>query len=163
MFTRILVAVDADEIDDAVIDATIGLAQPLHAQVAILHVVSTAEAIAPMLAASETTGMGVPTMAAADYQLTEQILEEQEEGSKTLIHNLASRFPAGIPTETLIREGATAETVIATAQEWQANLIIIGTHGRKGLERLVLGSTAEAVIRAAPCPVLTIRFGTKLA
>jgi nucleotide-binding universal stress UspA family protein len=64
-------------------------------------------------------------------------------------HGLAARW--------LIREGAPAPTTIATALEEHAGMIIMGTHGRSGLGRVFLGSVADRVIRAAPCPVLTVR------
>lgn len=161
MFTRILVAVDSDEIADTVIAAAGGLAGPLNAQIALLHVVDAASAIAP-LAAAEPTGLGMPPLAtSANMEITEQLIEDQERSGESLVQGLARHLPEGVAAETLIREGAPAETIIATAQEWQANLIIIGTHGRGGLERLVVGSTAESVLRAATCPVLTIRAGIR--
>lgn len=162
MFTRILVAVDSDEIADAVVATASGLAQPLNARVALLHVVDSAEVIAPLAAATEPAGLGVPSLAtAANVELTEQLIDDQERSGETLVQQLVKRLPAGIDAEPLLREGAPAETIVATAQEWQAGLIIIGTHGRGGLERLVVGSTAEAVLRAATCPVLTIRVGVQ--
>lgn len=161
MFTRILVAVDSDEIADTVVAAAGGLAGPLNAQVALLHVVDAASAIAP-LAAAEPTGLGVPPLAtSANMALTEQLIEDQERSGESLVQRLAQRLPEGIAAEALLREGTPAETIIATAQEWQAGLIVIGTHGRGGLERLVVGSTAETVLRAATCPVLAIRTGVQ--
>jgi len=50
-----------------------------------------------------------------------------------------------------------ADQILAAAREWEADVIVIGTHGRSGVSRLVLGSTAESVVRHAPCPVLVIR------
>ena len=161
MFTRILVAVDADEITDAVVATASGLAQPLGAQLALLHVVDTAQAIAP-LAVAEPTGLGAPPlMTAANMEVTEQLIEDQERSGESFLQGLARRLPEGIAAEPLLREGAPAETIIATAREWNADLIVMGTHGRGGLERLVVGSTAESVLRAATCPVLTIRAGVR--
>jgi len=51
------------------------------------------------------------------------------------------------------------ETVAIQAREWKADLIVVGTHGRKGLGRVLLGSGAEQVIRTAPVPVLVVRGG----
>jgi nucleotide-binding universal stress UspA family protein len=56
-------------------------------------------------------------------------------------------------------EGKPADEVIAAAREWTAELIVLGTHGRSGVARAVLGSTAEAVVRHAPCPVVVVRGG----
>ncbi len=162
MFTRILVAVDSDEIAEAVVATAAGLAQPLGAQIALLHVVDSAAAITPLAAAAEPAGLGVPTLGgAANMQVTEQVLEEQQQVGETFVEGLVDRLPAGIAAEVLLREGAPAATIVAAAKEWHAALIVIGTHGRGGMERLVVGSTAEAVLRAAACPVLTIRAGVQ--
>lgn len=162
MFTRILVAVDADEIVEAVIATASGLAQSLGARVALLHVIDSAGAIAPLAATSEPAGLGVPTFGgAANMQMTEQLLEDQQQAGETFLQGVVGRLPAGIAADVLLREGAPAATIVANAEEWGAELIIVGTHGRGGMERLVVGSTAEAVLRAAPCPVLTIRVGVR--
>jgi universal stress protein A len=56
-----------------------------------------------------------------------------------------------------VAQGDAAEEIVRTAQEIGCDLIVLGTQGRTGLERLLLGSVAEAVLRTAPCPVLTVR------
>ena len=55
--------------------------------------------------------------------------------------------------------GHPAETIVRVAQERAADLIVMGTHGRTGLQHVLLGSVAEKVVRLAPCPVLTVRYG----
>lgn len=160
MFARILVAVDADEIAGSVLETAAGLARPLGAKLALLHVVDVASAIAPLAAASEPGGLGVPAIAgSANMQMTEQIIEDQQQTSETFMQKLAGQLPEGVAAEVLMREGAPAETIVAVADEWQANLIVIGTHGRSGLERFMVGSTAEAVVRTAHCPVMSVRTG----
>ena len=160
MFARILVAVDSDVIAGSVLETAGGLAQPLGAKLALLHVVDVASAMAPFAAASEPGGLGVPAIGgAANMQLTEQIIEDQQQTSETFLQKLIGQLPAGVAAEVFMREGAPAETIVAVADAWQASLIVIGTHGRSGLERLVVGSTAEAVVRAAHCPVLSVRTG----
>lgn len=59
--------------------------------------------------------------------------------------------------ELIVREGPAAEDILKTAEKKQVDLIIIATHGRSGVQRLLLGSVAEKVIRSAPCPVLAVR------
>lgn len=56
-----------------------------------------------------------------------------------------------------MREGKPPDEIVIAAQEWSADLIVIGTHGRRGQQRLLVGSTAAAVIRRAWCPVLAAR------
>lgn len=54
-------------------------------------------------------------------------------------------------------EGAPPETIVSYAEEREADLVVMGTHGRRGLQRLLIGSVTEEVLRTAPCPVLTVR------
>jgi nucleotide-binding universal stress UspA family protein len=63
---------------------------------------------------------------------------------------------AGVPTDTLLREGVLTAKILELARDLPADLLVMGTHGQGGLERLVLGSVTESVLRRAPCPVLTI-------
>jgi len=65
----------------------------------------------------------------------------------------------GVKTSWRVQVGVPFEEIVKAAQEERAEMIVIGTHGRSGLNRALLGSVAERVIRLAPCPVLTIRQG----
>jgi len=62
-----------------------------------------------------------------------------------------------IAVERLLLEGEPREEIVALARDRPCDLIVMGTHGRTGMGRLLMGSVAEAVVRAAPCPVLTVR------
>ena len=62
----------------------------------------------------------------------------------------------GVATEAVVREGNTAAEILDQATTMSADLLVIGTHGRSGFERLLLGSVAEKVLRKARCPVLTV-------
>jgi nucleotide-binding universal stress UspA family protein len=62
-----------------------------------------------------------------------------------------------VRTEKLLRDGPSTETILAAASDLQADLIVMGTHGRTGFRRLLLGSVTEDVLRRAPCPVLTVK------
>lgn len=70
----------------------------------------------------------------------------------------------GVKAETILLEsigGAAADLILAQAQEWSADLIVMGTHGRRGLARMAMGSDAEQVVRAASVPVLLVRGKAK--
>lgn len=158
MFARILVAVDADEIVEAVVEAAGALAQALGSRVALVHIINPASALAPLAAANNAGGLALPTLTGpGSAALTEQVLDEQREEGASFVDQLPAYLPEGVSAEILLREGAPTEGIIDAARAWRADLIIAGTHGRGGLQRLVVGSTAEAVLRAAPCPVLVIR------
>ena len=62
------------------------------------------------------------------------------------------------PWEVEVATGQPAETIVRIAEERSADLIVMGTHGRTGLQHVLLGSVAEKVVRLAPCPVLTVRY-----
>ena len=84
----------------------------------------------------------------------------REAGIKILADALAIVQSAGVQADTVLVDqlGAhLAESVAETAKVWDASLIVVGTHGRKGVRRALMGSGAEHIIRLAPCPVLVIR------
>jgi nucleotide-binding universal stress UspA family protein len=67
------------------------------------------------------------------------------------------RVPEGVPVEYRLDEGDPVQEILRAAQETRCQLIVMGTHGRTGLERRLLGSVAEQVVRRAPCPVLAVK------
>ena len=64
---------------------------------------------------------------------------------------------AGFTVDTAIEEGIAKSILVETAAKWPADLIVVGSHGRKGLARFLLGSVSEGVARHAPCSVLIVR------
>jgi len=76
---------------------------------------------------------------------------------KKLAGLLARARKAGVRAKTALVEGVAAERIVAAARRNRADLIVIGTHGRTGLARLMLGSVASRVVATAACPVLTVR------
>ena len=69
----------------------------------------------------------------------------------------ATAHAEGVTAKTLLRTGVPHGEIVAAAREEGADLVVIGTHGRGGVDRLLLGSVADRVIRLAPCPVLAVR------
>lgn len=67
------------------------------------------------------------------------------------------RQAEGVPVRWALQTGVPFEEIVKAAEKEGADMIVMGTHGRSGLNRLLLGSVAERVIRLAPCPVLTVR------
>jgi len=93
-----------------------------------------------------------------EYELT-QLIQEGEQRLRAFAAKLAD-----VPTATRVVAGEPGWAIVAAAKDCQADLIVMGTHGRKGISRLLLGSVAEHVMRHAPCPVLTIKphTGTRI-
>jgi nucleotide-binding universal stress UspA family protein len=83
--------------------------------------------------------------------------EENDEGRRARLEAIRPE-DANIACERHLLAGDEAEEIIALAQRMSADLIVMGTHGRTGLNRLLMGSVAESVVRRAPCPVLTMKY-----
>jgi nucleotide-binding universal stress UspA family protein len=95
---------------------------------------------------------------AAGYELIMKALRES--GAKVLEDAAAHVRRADVPCEQKLIEtlgGRAADEIVREAKQWAADLIVLGTHGRRGLKRLAMGSDAELVLRLAPVPVLMVR------
>jgi nucleotide-binding universal stress UspA family protein len=140
MFKRILVAVNASEQAGWALDVGSQLALQLGARVGLVHVVNATFAWVPELAISE-----------------QRLLDDLRQNGAVLLKHMESRLPNNLAYDRLAREGEPSELIIAAAKEWKADLIVMGTHGRGRFAQFLLGSTAEEVLRNAPCPVLMVR------
>jgi nucleotide-binding universal stress UspA family protein len=89
------------------------------------------------------------------------VLDSRDRALKTahdLVERVAARLRAhGFPACTSIREDDARSAIVDAAISWKADLIVMGSHGRRGLDRSALGSVAESVMRRAPCSVEIIR------
>jgi nucleotide-binding universal stress UspA family protein len=87
-----------------------------------------------------------------------RIEEDRELQANAFVKQAAKSISAaGIPTATRVERGDPKSAVVEIAKQWGAELIVIGSHGRKGVEHFFLGSVSEAVARYAPCSVLIVR------
>jgi nucleotide-binding universal stress UspA family protein len=137
----ILVPVDFTETSDKALDFAIDLATKLEASVTVMH-------------AYEIPVIGFPDGAlVATVDIATRI---QEAAQKGLEASVEQRKDRGVPIASVLRDGVAWEEIRAVAEETHADLIVIGTHGRRGIARALLGSVAENVIRTVKTPVLTI-------
>jgi nucleotide-binding universal stress UspA family protein len=142
MFKRILVPVDGSETANKALVAALQLARTSGGTVRLVH---SLEELAYL--------WGV------EY-VGDTITIAREQASKILDSAAAMARSAGVPSEQQLLEkpGVRLGDLIAgEALEWNADLIVVGTHGRRGLGRVLLGSGAEQIIRSGPVPVLVIR------
>jgi nucleotide-binding universal stress UspA family protein len=143
-FRRILVATDGGEASEWATDAGTSMAAQLHAELAFVHVIPRALAYPTELGFVEV----------------ERIADLHERADHFLKH--AQRRAGSVPSELIMREGVAAAEIIDAAKTWNADLIILGSHNRGRFSRLILGSTAEAVVRGGNCPVLVMTHAPKL-
>lgn len=144
MYQRILVPIDGSATSERALDETIKFAQQHNAQVEVIYVLED-----------------VLYFENDDYLNYAELLHSMRcSGEKILAQAQQKLQQAGIVNETKLLEaqGArVANVIVDEAQNYLADLIIIGTHGRSGFSRILLGSVAEGVVRTAHIPILLIR------
>ena len=147
MYKQILVPVDGSDTSNLALEEAIKLAKNQQAALRLIHVVD------------ETT---VYMMVETPYPIADYLKVMHEAGQKVLSTCAAKAQEAGIKADTklVIIESLTqriCDAINEEAKHWSADLIVIGTHGRRGFNHLLLGSVAEGVIRLATKPVLIFR------
>jgi nucleotide-binding universal stress UspA family protein len=143
---RILLPTDGSEGAGVAVAHAVSLAQ---AYDATLHVVAVADT---MSYGTFTTG-GAGTVISALEERCRENLDAAEE----TIRGLTSDDPDSPAVETAMLRGFPAEEILRYADEQDADLIVMGTHGRTGVDRVLLGSVTERVVRRSPVPVVTVR------
>jgi nucleotide-binding universal stress UspA family protein len=90
--------------------------------------------------------------------MTSEMAGQIQRAATTALDGVGSRAQrSGVKVDTVLRHGPAWSEILAVAAETKADLIVMGTHGRRGLARALLGSVAEKVVRTASCPVMTVR------
>lgn len=145
MYTRILVPVDGSPTSDRGLEEAVKLARMTGARLRLIHVIDQY---------IYATGMDGFSMTADLFVVL------RESGDKILKACKARVEAAGVPVDTTLLEslsGRVCDLVVAEAKNWGADLIVIGTHGRRGVGRVFMGSDAEQIVRLAASPVLLVR------
>lgn len=146
-FKTILLATDFSETSQMAADYALDLARSFDARLVVLHVINE-----PV----DLRGFYVPHIS------FEQLEKEIETGAAQMLESFCrEKLGESGNYETVIVTGVPFEEILKAADEHAADLIVIGTHGRTGLDHLIFGSTAERVVRSASCPVMTIRVPSR--
>ena len=139
MYERILLPTDGSDASDRAVEQAIGLARETGATLHVLFVVEDIP-YAPELMDDEVEG------------------QLRELGQEALEEIRAQADEADVAVDAVLRQGAPHTTILEYAEEADVDLIVMGTHGRSGLDRYLLGSVTERVVRTADAPVLTVRM-----
>lgn len=143
-FEKILLATDFSDYSEVACDYALTLAKSYDAALTVVHVINE-----PV----DLRGFYVPHIS------FEQLEKEIETSATTMLASFcANNLKDFSNYTTSVVTGIPYEEIIRVATDEGSSLIVIGTHGRTGLDHLIFGSTAERVVRSAPCPVLTIRL-----
>jgi len=138
---NILVPTDYSEMSETAIDYAVSLAAKLDARVHLLHVI-------PIPFAGHELGLAV----------TDTVLDGLVRGNQTALLRLADRWRGKAQfADVVLHTGDARDMILQTVNDVKADLIVMGTHGRRGISRALMGSVAESIVRLAPCPVLTVR------
>jgi nucleotide-binding universal stress UspA family protein len=146
MFKRILVPVDGSETSTRALVVALQLARDSGGRVRVMHAIDELA----YLSSFEDTG---------------QILDAaRKDAAATLGDALAVATASSVPADSRLLEAGghrLGEVVAEEADAWDADVVVVGTHGRRGIRRMLLGSGAEQVLRLAPVPVLAVRTREK--
>ena len=143
MAMKILNPTDFSECAEQARAQAIWLARALGAEIVLLHV------------AVETPFYAEGVLAPGEVR---KIYDAQRKWAEEALEARAAETrAAGVPARWKLTVGAPADAIVQAVEEEGAEMIVMGTHGRRGLERMLLGSVANKVIQLAPCPVLTVR------
>jgi len=137
---NILVPTDFSEPAGAALDYAVAFAEKVHARVYVLH-------------AYQLPVMGFPDGMLISADITGRILDAANKALDECVSKYQGRNVEMVP---LVKQADPREAIIAFAKDVGADLIVIGTHGRRGISRALIGSVAESVVRTSPVPVLTV-------
>ncbi len=145
-----LVATDDSTFSEAVANAVVAQLKPENTTLMLLHVVEPF----PLDVAEELGSKEFPDFDAARIKLRDQAKE-------FLARTTGKLRSAGFDIYCLLEEGDPRDTILDCAQRWPADIIIVGSHGRTGMNRFLLGSVSEAVARHAQCSVEIVRINAR--
>ena len=146
IYQKILVPIDGSDTARSGLDEAIRLAQLSGGQLRVFHVIDDLSFALALDAYAGHPGDWLQAL--------------REEGTRLLDDAKHAAAAAGVQAEGVLHEsfnGKVPDVVAAEARNWPADLIVVGTHGRRGIGRLMLGSGAESILRTAPVPVLLVR------
>jgi nucleotide-binding universal stress UspA family protein len=144
-YDRILVPTDGSEGVERAIEHAIEVARINDAAVYGFYVLST-DAYAGLAMESS-------------WESVDRLLREDAEKAVARVRDIAEAVDEPVPVETTVVEGKPSQEIVRYAEEMDCDLVVMGTHGRGGIDRLLLGSVAESVIRASSIPVTTVPVG----
>ncbi len=140
---KVLVPIDFSDYSKSALKYAVSFVKQFNAELILIYVVE------PVIYPPDFS-MGQIAIPSVDLEMDKRAVEE--------LSKLARKeIPADLKVKTLVKTGKPFIEIIETAAEENTDLIIIATHGHTGVEHILFGSTAEKVVRKAPCPVLTLR------
>jgi len=155
MIKKILIGIDDSTYAEAAAKYGFKLAETLDAHVGLVHMTEPVSVTMTNNGADEILGTSMQNLSGPDNL---ELLKVQDEIAENLITSTAKKYGGSLEITQFNEYGSTGEGIISCSHEFKADLIIIGTHRRTGLDRLLMGSIAEYVVRHSEIPVLVVPF-----
>jgi len=149
---KILIGIGESKFADNATQYGFDLARKLKTQVGLIHIIEPT-VVTPMSTAD--TSMGLPFDSTMEGVMPE-LMHIQDEQSKQMIASAINKYGDGLQVTVFNEFGDTAEGILSCAKEFGAEMIVIGTHSRTGIDRFLMGSVAEHVVRHSEIPVLVV-------
>ena len=152
MIEKILIAIDDSAHAEHAAEYGFDIARKFNAAVGLVNIV--VPAMMPQMSTSNDPILGMPSMGVGIEEI--ELLDIQKNQSENIIDRTIKKFAGDMPVTHFTEYGQTSDGIITCSQEFKADLIVIGTHSRTGIDRLLMGSVAEHVVRHSEIPVLVV-------
>jgi nucleotide-binding universal stress UspA family protein len=149
---KILIAIDDSTHAEHAAEYGFDIARKFNAAVGLVNIV--VPAMIPQMGTSNDPILGIPAMGVGIEEV--ELMDIQKNQSENIIDRTIKKFAGDMPVTHFTEYGQTADGIVTCSKEFKADLIVIGTHSRTGIDRLLMGSVAEHVIRHAEVPVLVV-------
>jgi nucleotide-binding universal stress UspA family protein len=151
LIKKILIGIDNSKFAEHAAKYGFDIAHKFKAKVGLVHIVE------PVMMPYNNSAD--PLMGTSDFSIVDaDIINIQNNASKTIIESTIKQFGDGLEVSHFSEYGDTADGIINCSKEFGADMIVIGTHSRTGIDRLLMGSVAEHVVRHSEVPVLVVPF-----
>jgi len=142
MFNKILCPVDFSEFTDEILEYAVNIAKRFDSELHMIHVIPNLNYFTPY-----ESFLTPENLVAIERNIEGEVGKDFDKVTKKL----------DLPFKQVIKTGVTFVEIIDYVKEHGIDLVVMGTHGRSGIEHILIGSVAEKVVRKSPCPVLTVR------
>ncbi len=142
MFKKVLCPLDFSEFSDEILAYAVGIAKQFDSELHLIHVIPNLNYFTPY-----ESFLTPENLVAIERNIEGEVGKDFDKITKNL----------DLPVKKIIKTGVTFVEIIDYIKEQDISLVVMGTHGRSGIEHILIGSVAEKVVRKSPCPVLSVR------
>ncbi|MCX5803779.1 MAG: universal stress protein [Proteobacteria bacterium] len=142
MFKKIVCPIDFSEFTDEILKYAVNITKKFNAELHLIHIIPNLNYFTPY-----ESFLTPENLVAIEKNIEKEVEKDFEKVTKDI----------DMPLKKIVKTGVTFVEIIDYIKEEDIDLVVMGTHGRSGIEHILIGSVAEKVVRKSPCPVLTIR------